>query len=419
MRRSLLVSCAALLGSLTCLLSGPVAAQATDGYALNLLDAAQRGSEWFATETLDLRGDGRVSLGLVTDWSHRPLVAKRDGGGERALVRNQLFVQPGISLVWWERVRVALDVPLLLYTDGKSLTHDGVRYLAPEQRVRIGDVRLGMVVRLFGSYGDWITGALAVHVWLPTGKQSAYVGDGATRVMPQLLIAGDHAGFAYAAKLAAAFRGTDHELLDATLGHYAYFALSAGVRMFDRRFVLGPELLGTTGLTGDAFFKRRTTPLEALLGMHYCFDNGLRLGLGIGFGISSGLGSPEQRGLLSVEWNSLPPAQPTAAVADRDGDGIPDRNDTCADQYGSSSDNPLLNGCPRPVDTDRDGVRDEDDACPEHPGEASEDDAVSGCPKPKDTDADGVPDAQDACPGEAGVAASDPQQSGCPPPRDE
>lgn len=395
----------------------PARARAQDaGYALNIFDAAARGSEWFAGDSLDLRGHGRISAGISSDWAHRSLVIdRRDGTRPRAIVRNQLLVQPGLSVVLWQRLRLAADLPLLLYTDGNTLSSQGVRYAAPEQGVSPGDARVGAVLRLFGAHGDPLTAGLGLQVALPTGNRAAYVGDGSVRVFPQLLIAGDFAGFAYAARAGAAIRGSTHEVLGAHLGSYAYFVLAMGVRMFDRRFVLGPELLGQTLLNAGQFFKRRATPVEALLGLHYSFDNGLRLGAGIGFGVSSGLGAPEQRGLISLEWNTPlpPPASSLTAAVDSDRDSVLDPEDACTAQPGPRSANPLLSGCPVPVDTDHDGIRDLDDACPEHAGAASDDPAMRGCPKPKDSDQDGVVDAYDACPDQSGEATTDPQTTGC------
>lgn len=414
MQKSLLASlCSAWL--VLGLAHSHASAQEVRGFALNILDAAPRGSEWFAAESLDLRGHGRLSLGVAVDWAHRQLLAERsDGARARAIVRNQLLLQPGVSVVLWQRLRLALDVPLLLYTDGNTLTIARVRYDAPEQGASLGDVRLGVVLRLFGQHGEWITGALGVQIALPTGNRDAYVGDGSVRVSPHFMLAGDYAGFTYAGKLGAAIRSSEHELLGTHLGSYVYFALAMGVRMFDRRFVLGPELLGQTMLTDGELFKRRATPLEALLGLHYSFDNGLRLGAGIGFGLSRGLGAPEQRGLVNLEWNTPLPQPPPTAALDSDRDGVIDAQDACPILAGAYSDNPLIQGCPQPVDTDRDGVRDVDDACPEHAGADSDDSAISGCPKPKDTDQDGVADAYDACPELAGKASADPQTTGCP-----
>lgn len=414
MRTSLLAWSGALWWLVTAGAPAQTRAQDARGYALNIFDAAPRGSDWFAGDSLDLRGHGRISAGVSGDWAHRPLVIdRRDGKRPRALVRNQLFVQPGFSVVLWQRLRLALDVPLLLYTDGNASSYPDMRYAAPKQQVSLGDVRAGVVLRLFGSHADAFTAALGLQVALPTGNRDAYAGDGSVRVFPHLLIAGDFAGFAYAAKAGAAIRGSAHELLGTHLGSYAYYALAMGVRMFDRRFVLGPELFGQTSLSDGEFFKRRATPVEALLGLHYSFDNGLRIGAGIGFGLSGGLGAPEQRGLLSLEWNTPPPALQPEAASDSDRDGVSDAADACLGQAGPRSDNPLQSGCPRPVDTDQDGIRDVEDACPEHAGAASDDPAMRGCPKPKDSDQDGVADAYDACPDQVGEATTDPQTTGC------
>lgn len=83
---------------------------------------------------------------------------------------------------------------------------------------------------------------------------------------------------------------------------------------------------------------------------------------------------------------------------DRDGDGIPNREDDCPDEAGL----PEFNGCP---DTDGDGIPDHLDECPEEEGPEEN----KGCPWP-DTDGDGVPDHLDECPDEAGLAEFD----GCP-----
>ena len=91
-------------------------------------------------------------------------------------------------------------------------------------------------------------------------------------------------------------------------------------------------------------------------------------------------------------------ASPTSE--DRDGDGVPDADDACPDEPGR----PTLDGCPLPGDRDGDEIADEDDACPDEAGSTGTD----GCP---DRDADRVPDGEDACPDEPG-----PPEDGCPAP---
>lgn len=88
---------------------------------------------------------------------------------------------------------------------------------------------------------------------------------------------------------------------------------------------------------------------------------------------------------------------------DSDGDGIPDNEDDCPNEKGTK----LFKGCPPldpPVaDRDGDGVPDKDDKCPDVKGQ------FNGCP---DTDGDGVPDHEDKCKNEKGTK----DLGGCPPP---
>lgn len=64
---------------------------------------------------------------------------------------------------------------------------------------------------------------------------------------------------------------------------------------------------------------------------------------------------------------------------DRDGDGIPDEDDTCPDLAGGESDLDRDRGCPG--DRDGDGVSDPEDACPDARGRFSLHPDRNGCPK--------------------------------------
>jgi outer membrane protein OmpA-like peptidoglycan-associated protein len=120
--------------------------------------------------------------------------------------------------------------------------------------------------------------------------------------------------------------------------------------------------------------------------------------------------------LFSLEY--FPAVQEAAPPpADRDLDGIIDREDACPDQPGPRDPDPKKNGCPPPSDRDKDGILDVDDACPEVAGVKTDDPKTNGCPPPPaDRDKDGIIDTQDACPDVPGVPTNDPKTHGCPPP---
>src|SRR6478609_4752495 len=386
------------------------------GFAIDRFDPAERGSDWFAADSLDLRGHGRLMLGVTGDYSEKPLVLySRDGDELKSIIEHQLYIHAGGSLVLWDRLRLGVNLPILAYQAGESAVVQGARFEAKEGAA-VGDLRLAADVRLFGAYRSPISLAAGVAFFAPTGNQDAFAGDGKVRVLPRVLLAGDIGNLVYAAKLGVLYRANDSGFNGSAQGTELVGTAAIGFRTTDGKLVLGPELFGSSVVSDGGFFSKRATPFELLFGFHYKVTDDVRLGAGIGPGLTRGFGSPQFRGLLSLEWAPepkeplvLPPAPPK----DRDGDGIFDADDACPDEPGVASDDPKKNGCPRP-DTDKDGVFDDEDTCINEPGVRTDDPATNGCPPPKDSDTDGIIDPEDACPQAPGPKNEDPKKNGCP-----
>ncbi|MCU0687834.1 MAG: hypothetical protein MUF34_37260, partial [Polyangiaceae bacterium] len=208
-------------------------AQSTEtGFGVDRFDPSERGSEWFALDSLDLRGHQRFAAGGVASWAYKPFVLY-DGDGEvrNAIVEHQIVLHAGASLVLWNRLRVGANLPLQMYATGESGTLGGTTYPAPSADQSVGDLRLSGDVRLFGEYGDVITGALGLAVALPTGSSGAYAGDGNVRFTPRAQVAGDVGDFAYAAKLGYQYRDRRDTLGGAPIGSEFVYGLSGGVRL--------------------------------------------------------------------------------------------------------------------------------------------------------------------------------------------
>ena len=397
------------------LVPGREAGAQQQGFALDQFDPAERGSDWFAVESLDLRGNVRPAIGVVMDGAYRPLAIYAPGGAvEESVVRNQVFAHAGASLVLWDRLRVGFNLPVAVFQDGHNGVIDGVTYAAPPTQPAVGDLRLGADLRIVGVYGDPLTLALGARAYVPTGSRSDYLGDGKVRVDGRVEIAGDIGVFTYALRAGGEYRNLEASIGGSPIGSQALFGAAAGFRLFDRSFIIGPEVYGSTIITeGDAVFARKSTPVDAIVGAHYTLAHDFRLGAGVGLGLTRGYGSPEERWLASVEWAPAYEEKPTP-TGDRDHDSIPDTEDACPDVPGVETDDPKTNGCP--PDRDHDGITDADDACPDVAGVKTEDPKTNGCPP--DRDRDGVADADDACPDVAGVKTEDPKTNGCPPDRD-
>src|SRR5262245_55469497 len=101
----------------TLLASGSASAQ---GFNVNRYEPSERGSDWFANESLDLRGRVRPAFGVVGDYQYRPLAIHRDDVVVKSVVRNQLNAHVGGSIVLVDRLRLAASLPVVLFTDGHA-----------------------------------------------------------------------------------------------------------------------------------------------------------------------------------------------------------------------------------------------------------------------------------------------------------
>jgi len=384
------------------------------GFALNRYEPSERGSEWFAQDTLDFRGHLRPFAGVVGDYAHKPLVAYDANGDERvAIVKHQLFVHLGASIVLANRLRLGVNVPIAAWQDGTGATVNGVAY-APADKASVGDVRLGGDVRLLGQYGAPFVAAFGIQLFLPTGNRDQWTGDGQWRFVPRLQVAGDIGMFAYAARLGAAYRQLNEDFAGSRLGSEFMFGASAGVRVADKKLLIGPEAYGTTVF--EKAFERKSTPFELIFGAHYTMGD-VRVGGGVGPGLTRGFGAPEVRALVSVEYvPAYVEPKKQEGPGDRDHDGILDPSDACPNEAGTASTDPKKNGCPV-RDDDKDGIENDKAACPAVAGVADVDPKKNGCPPDKDED--GILDAEDACPDVKGVKSDDPKKNGCPPDKDE
>ena len=408
----------AAVAALGCFAGRPTRAhaQATPGFALNRFEPSERGSEWFVNDTLDLRGKVRPALGIVADYGYKPYVLLNPDGSENtSVVSSQFFLHVGGSLVLIDRVRLAVSLPVALAQSGDNAPSPvGGQLIAAPTGGGVGDLRLAADVRVLGEYGSAFTLAGGLRAWLPTGDQAQYLGDDGVRIGPHASVAGDVGRFAFAASLGFTYRAHDQPFAGHATGSQVDFSIAGGLRALDRRLLVGPELWGSTIVSSsDAVFGGRTTPLALLLSGHYSAGD-VRVGLGMGPGLSAAAGTAAFRVVASLEYAPGVRA-PKEAPSDSDGDGIVDGADACPDVVGVKTGDPKTNGCP--ADRDGDAIVDAADACPDVAGVKTDDPKTNGCPPP-DRDKDGVADATDACPDVAGVKTDDPKTNGCPPDRD-
>jgi outer membrane protein OmpA-like peptidoglycan-associated protein len=383
--------------------------------ALDRFTPAPAGDRMFGVESPFVAGDLTPHVMLLADYAHNPLVLRTVSSNQNlgAIVKNQLFLHLDGGLALWSRLYVNLDVPVAVFQSGDSPMGAATETFASPSKAQFGDLRLGLRVRLWGDYFDPFQIALGGYVWFPTGARGSatgdsFVTDGTVRGRPEVILGGRADRVVWSASLGFDVRGAQQF---ANVQQSTMFDWGAGLGFLfldDRSLQIGPELSGSLTLKD---VQKRTTNAELLLDVRYRVISPLEIAIGAGPGLSSGIGTPDFRGVLSVAYTPEP-------SRDRDHDGILDKDDACPDVPGVPDPDPKKNGCPKPADRDGDGILDADDACPDVPGVPDPDPKKNGCPKPADRDHDGIPDADDACPDVPGVPDPDPKKNGCPPDRD-
>lgn len=382
----------------------------TAGFAIARFDVAERGSDWFVADSLDLRGDVRPALGVVLDYARRPFVLYDARDRElAAVVRDQFYGYFGGSMTVVDRMRLGLTVPVAFVTEGAAS-----QAIAVKQGMSFGDLRFSGDLRLFGVYGEPFTLAVGAQLFLASGSRESFTGDGTLRFAPHVSIAGQVGHFDYALRATFHYRRQEQAIAALQTGSELGFVAAVGFSTSDRLLLVGPELFGSTVIVHGLAFERASTPLELLFGVHVR-PRPFRFGIAAGPGLTRAVGSPDVRVVATLEW--APSIEPPADVCtgcqqpqDRDVDGVLDDDDTCPDHPGVASSDSARNGCPQRKDRDRDGVFDTNDACPDVAGLATGD-ARDGCPP--DRDADGIFDADDACPDIAGYVNAARAQHGC------
>lgn len=372
--------------------SGTARAQ---GYLLDRFDPSERGSEWFAADSLDLRGKVRVAAGFAGAFAYRPLVVESGGATTTAIVEQSWVVHTGASLVLLDQVRLGFDLPLYAYQTGTTAVVATDFVKAPTDAQAFGDVRFGATLRLFGTHGGAVTGAFSGLFYLPTGSPASYTGDGMVRGGGNVAVAGDVGTFTYAANLGLHIRPELSGPAAEGLGVEVRYGAAAGLRVLDGHLVLGPEIFGAVVVSNAANeVTARSTPLEGVMGAHVTLGRAwtrFRIGAGAGAGLTRGLGTPRARAFLDFEWapDVVPPPAPAPVPIDTDSDGVPDDTDACPTIAGVASADRLKNGCPKAKDADNDGFTDDVDACPTLPGVAADDPAKQGCPAGETPPAEG------------------------------
>ncbi|HEY0881005.1 MAG TPA: transporter, partial [Archangium sp.] len=250
------------------------------GASVDDFRGAAPGSDWFSTDSLDFRGTVRPSARVLMNYGHALLVVRNADGSVRGTpVENQLWFNVGAGVTLFDRVRVFANLPVAAYQSGSPSEFGGQPLVAGS--AGLGDVGFGADVRILGAYGSPFSLAVGATMTAPSGSAAQMLGDGVASVQPRVMAAGHVGIFAWAAQAGFNVRGAS--IGSVTFGNELRFAASAGVKLFNERLLVGPEVFAVAPVTTKG--TSRSFGLEGDLGAHFAITPQWRVGAGVGTGL--------------------------------------------------------------------------------------------------------------------------------------
>jgi OmpA-OmpF porin, OOP family len=359
----------------------------SSGIALDQLDPAPAGDVFFGVPSPYTRGNLVFRVAAMFDYADQPLrltLTTPTSTTTGSVVNEQAFLHVNASFSIQDRALITLLLPFAVVQEGDHVKLKGAEIPAPSG-AQLGDIRLGLRVRMLGDDEDPFQLGVGFQLYVPTAPAGTFTGEGTVRAEPQLLTGGRfQLGTTWAW---SAFGG----VLVRPSANPSMITYGAGLAaLFAREAVqAGVEFYASTPIQGGSFALSSTvsipadqnTNAELLFGVKARLWRNLWVGWGAGPGLTQAIGTPALRFVGSLGWTPglERPGAAITPTTDTDGDGIPDIYDACPYAFGPKSDDPKHNGCPV-VDDDEDGIPNWEDACPEEYGPRTKDPKTNGCP---------------------------------------
>ncbi len=329
----------------------------------------------FETEGADRRRILWPYVALHLHYALDPIV-QVDGSGQRTAIPVEHLLNADLvaSIAVWEGLEFGLLLPVTLFSSGDA----GV---AAAPGTAVGDFQLRVAYRV--RVAEHTAIALHVPVLFPTNDASnpLVFGWGARPTLAFMQRMGPVELLINAFVLLR----EDYRLLDYAGGHEFGARLGLRIDLSGRwqtaLLAEGGFATAFNGFTTAGADPLATTPAEARVGLEHWFDRNWRISGFVGTGFGPGVGAPDFRAGIALAFGDNVPwrPRPSQSEGDRDGDGIPDRDDRCPRRAEDRDGYMDEDGCPE-ADNDRDGVLDHADGCPNAPENRDGVDDGDGCP---------------------------------------
>jgi hypothetical protein len=380
----------------------------------------------FQVQTADVGESGDFAASVFASYASNPLVLGTDDAS-MPIVQHRTMLSIGTAYAFGDRFEAGARMPVYLQS-GQAVV-SGTTTVEAADGAAAGDLTLHIKARLLRSPAFRL--GAAASLTLPTASDSEFTGTAlptgrvlALATYSPILPLTFHVNAGGILRQKAQFANVEQ-------GSGIAWGAGASFRAFERVFFQA-EAYGDAIPGGSRSRPTSTIPMgtptmlktfEALAGARVQLTTQASVGVAVGRGLTSDLGAPDLRGVLSFAFTPsarpLPPlhrpdADPTfdPTQEDTDYDRLNDAVDKCPGEREDKDGYQDEDGCPDP-DNDKDGVLDTADKCIDKVEDKDGFEDDDGCPE-ADNDKDGVADADDKCPDKAEKINGKDDNDGCP-----
>lgn len=286
------------------LLAGPAFGQDSRSADIELLRPSFATGSMFGVDSPLHRGDGTLSVGLLTQYERDPLVLYVAGEEVGSVVANRQAFH--LAAAWEVRdrlaVRAALPVAVQWGTEVPERSADGVGQ---------GDASVGgrFTFGALGSPDRALTLGARADLLFPTGRKELWIGEPNVRLHASLLAAAELGAWEALGELGLMARQAVDTGADFTLGSELLLNVGLRYQVWEGRADLSTAIASRGGVA-DLFQGGAENASEWLFGLRLWTTEAVRLELGVGKGLADGYGTSEFRGLAAVVYERLKPPGP-------------------------------------------------------------------------------------------------------------
>lgn len=260
------------------------------------------------------------NVGATFDYAFRPLEFSDITGARRAgIIDDLVMANVGAAIGWTDWWQTGFNVPVAGWM---TFFDPNTAAAAVQQQTfygKLGDPRLDMKFRLLDSDRHGVGLALVPFVYFPLGKDQYFLGNGMWSPGGSLVLDFDIANRLFLT-LNVGYRNYlrtryDFNNADAIIDDTLSTGVGANVRVTDSWAIIGEAW--HEGVMSGYFKNQLQNPAEFLAGVRLTpqtHARGLGITIGGGRGITTGVGSPEFRALLGLNYRrperAAPPPPP-------------------------------------------------------------------------------------------------------------